>query len=107
MINFILNILAKPDRYLDPGSGSILVQLIIAALGGGLFFFIKSQWNKWFKKGKSDSKGKKQISKTSATKVKLPKKCPNCGNTLDTKNIKWLDEKTAECKKCGETLEGK
>jgi hypothetical protein len=33
MIKLLFNFLAKPDRYLDPGSGSILVQLIIAALG--------------------------------------------------------------------------
>ena len=41
----------RPLRYLNPGTGSILVQLIVAALGGGLFFFIKSKWNAWFKKG--------------------------------------------------------
>ncbi len=35
----------SPILYLDPGSGSILIQLVIAALlGGGLF--IRSQWAK-------------------------------------------------------------
>ena len=30
-------IFLRPLRYLNPGTGSILVQLIVAALGGGLF----------------------------------------------------------------------
>ena len=35
----------SPILYLDPGSGSILIQLAVAALlGGGLF--IRSQWAK-------------------------------------------------------------
>ena len=107
-MNYLLfTFLAKPDRYLDPGSGSLLVQLIIAALGGGLFFFVKSQWNKWFKKSNGNKQGKEQHLKSSANMVKLPKKCPNCNNIIDPKSIKWLDEKTAECNKCGETLEGK
>jgi hypothetical protein len=46
----------RPLRYLEPGTGSILIQLIVAALGGGLFFFIKSKWNSWFKKGKNKRK---------------------------------------------------
>ena len=34
-----------PLPYLDPGSGSILIQLVVAALlGAGLFF--RSQWAK-------------------------------------------------------------
>ena len=49
-------IFLRPLRYLNPGTGSILVQLIVAALGGGLFFFIKSKWNAWFKKGKKKQK---------------------------------------------------
>jgi hypothetical protein len=46
----------RPLRYLEPGTGSILIQLILAALGGGLFFFVKSKWNEWFKKGKAKPK---------------------------------------------------
>jgi ribosomal protein S27AE len=107
VINLFFDILAKPDRYLDPGSGSILVQLIIAALGGGLFFLIKNQWNKWLKKGKSNYRTKKETSNAIVKTTKLPKKCPNCGNAVDPKTVKWLDEATAECSKCGETLEGK
>jgi hypothetical protein len=35
----------SPPFYLDPGSGSILIQLLVAALlGSGLF--IRSQWTK-------------------------------------------------------------
>ena len=38
----------SPALYLDPGSGSILIQLAVAALlGGGLF--IRSQWAKILK----------------------------------------------------------
>jgi hypothetical protein len=46
----------RPLRYLEPGTGSILIQLVLAALGGGLFFFVKSKWNEWFKKGKAKPK---------------------------------------------------
>jgi hypothetical protein len=44
----------SPLFYLDPGSGSILIQMVIATLlGGGIF--VRSQWariKKWF--GKSE-----------------------------------------------------
>ncbi len=40
----------SPPPYLDPGSGSILIQMLIAAiLGAGIF--VRSQWariKKWF-----------------------------------------------------------
>jgi hypothetical protein len=35
----------KPDPYLDPGSGSIIVQVAIAAFLGALFI-IKSYWSR-------------------------------------------------------------
>lgn len=35
----------SPNLYLDPGSGSILIQLAVAALLG-TGFFIRSQWAK-------------------------------------------------------------
>lgn len=54
-------IFLRPLRYLEPGTGSILIQLILAALGGGLFFFIKSKWNSWFKKGKNKGKSADDI----------------------------------------------
>ncbi len=37
--------LASPNAYLDPGSGSFLLQLLIAALLGGLFL-LKAYWGK-------------------------------------------------------------
>jgi hypothetical protein len=45
--------LAVPPLYLDPGSGSILIQMIIAAiLGAGVL--VRSQWSrikKWLGRG--------------------------------------------------------
>ena len=41
----LLSGLASPDLYLDPGSGSILLQLLLAALlGAGVL--LRSQWSK-------------------------------------------------------------
>ena len=45
LASHILSGLASPDLYLDPGSGSILVQLILAVLlGSGIF--LRTQWSK-------------------------------------------------------------
>ena len=44
--------------YLDPGSGSIILQVILAALLGGLFL-VKAYWNKiiaFFRKTKPENK---------------------------------------------------
>lgn len=48
----MLNILL----YLDPGSGSYLVQMIIAAVLAGLFFFKNLWWKikSFFTRGKND-----------------------------------------------------
>jgi hypothetical protein len=56
MINLILvrSFLAEKLLYLDPGSGSLLVQMVIAAIIG-LGVLIRLQWSrikKWFGKGK-------------------------------------------------------
>jgi hypothetical protein len=41
----LLSGLAAPEPYLDPGSGSILLQLLLAALlGAGII--VRSQWSK-------------------------------------------------------------
>lgn len=41
----LTSVLEKTALYLDPGSGSILIQLLVAALlGAGLF--LRSQWGK-------------------------------------------------------------
>jgi predicted RNA-binding Zn-ribbon protein involved in translation (DUF1610 family) len=111
MGNPIIILFFRPLRYLDPGSGSILIQLVIAALGGGLFFLFKNQWKQWFKKGKKDGKSTSSKSKTTKLFTKkqaeLPKKCPNCGQMINPQKVNWLDDDTAECDKCGETLERK
>lgn len=48
MITFashLLSIFAAPEPYLDPGSGSILLQILLAAiLGAGVI--LRSQWAK-------------------------------------------------------------
>jgi hypothetical protein len=45
LASHLLSGLASPDLYLDPGSGSILVQLILAVLlGSGIF--LRTQWSK-------------------------------------------------------------
>jgi hypothetical protein len=40
-----LEILSAPKAYLDPGSGSFILQLVLAAVLGGLFI-IKGYWLK-------------------------------------------------------------
>lgn len=43
-MNF-LTILPREVAYLDPGSGSLIIQMLVAALlGGGVL--LRSQWNK-------------------------------------------------------------
>ncbi len=49
---------ASNHAYLDPGSGSIILQVVLAALLGGLFI-VKAYWNKivgLFRKPKSEPK---------------------------------------------------
>jgi hypothetical protein len=43
--NFFRNILTSGLAYLDPGSGSFIIQILIATLVGGLFI-VKSYWQK-------------------------------------------------------------
>jgi len=44
-VSHLLSALAAPEPYLDPGSGSILLQLILAAiLGIGVVF--RTQWSR-------------------------------------------------------------
>jgi hypothetical protein len=51
-LHLFSTILGKPALYLDPGSGSFILQVLVAALlGGG--FAIKAYWKnikKWFVK---------------------------------------------------------
>jgi len=39
-------ILLTPHLYLDPGSGSLLAQLLAAGLLGGLLFLLKTYWGR-------------------------------------------------------------
>ena len=41
----LLSVLASPEPYLDPGSGSILLQLLLAAVLG-LGVVLRTQWSK-------------------------------------------------------------
>jgi hypothetical protein len=47
---------SKVLPYIDPGVGSILLQMLIASFVGGIYVIkvqwlkIKEKWNKWFKK---------------------------------------------------------
>jgi len=58
MLEQLLKILQKDAAYLDPGSGSFLLQLLIAGLLG-LAVAIRASWSKikkLFKHGKQDDK---------------------------------------------------
>lgn len=63
LVFFSLIFAKRAHAYLDPGSGSYLIQILIASLAGG-GFLLKSQWKmikeKIFKnkekKGKNDDK---------------------------------------------------
>jgi hypothetical protein len=48
----IFEILTKPNAYLDPGSGSFIVQMLIAGIVGA-GFLLRGFWSKLFRK-KSD-----------------------------------------------------
>lgn len=45
---YVAGILINPMLYLDPGSGSFILQLVLAAILGGLFL-VKSSWHKMVK----------------------------------------------------------
>lgn len=45
LFGHVMEFFARPHAYLDPGSGSILLQLVIAGLlGAGLF--LRASWSK-------------------------------------------------------------
>lgn len=72
MLNLIsyLTPLARPHAYLDPGSGSILVQLLVAA-GLGAAFAVRVYW----KKLKAFFTGKKDVEETPAENA-APEEAP-------------------------------
>jgi len=45
LIGSLLSPIEGPNAYLDPGSGSLILQVILAILLGGLFV-LRSYWNK-------------------------------------------------------------
>ena len=45
LISHFLSALASPELYLDPGSGSMLLQLLLAAVLG-LGVVLRTQWSK-------------------------------------------------------------
>ena len=56
LINLILGPVEGQEAYLDPGSGSILLQLIVAAALGGLII-LRTSWGRikgFFGQGKED-----------------------------------------------------
>lgn len=54
-LNILLSHFGKVNAYLDPGSGSIIIQLIIASLVG-VGFLVRRSWSKITKffRGESD-----------------------------------------------------
>lgn len=55
IVSILLNHFGKDSAYLDPGSGSILIQLLIASLVG-IGFLVRRSWSKItrFFRGESD-----------------------------------------------------
>lgn len=45
LVSSLFSVLAENKAYLDPGSGSFILQLILAAILGGLFV-LRSYWTK-------------------------------------------------------------
>jgi hypothetical protein len=111
--------------YLDPGSGSFLIQLLIAGIAG-LGIAIGASWSKikrWFNRNKAktdeeleDEDVESELLTTSSEKssnanspimlkpslsTPLPTKCPSCGAAIRPNEVKWLDDVTAECRYCG------
>lgn len=44
-ITFLLSVILKPTAYLDPGSGSFIIQLMFGAVVGGLVV-LRAYWSK-------------------------------------------------------------
>jgi Na+-translocating ferredoxin:NAD+ oxidoreductase RnfD subunit len=62
MVFFFVYFCAKSYAYIDPGTGSYMLQLIIGALLG-IGFYIRSSWKKIFQLGKNLFARKKQPNK--------------------------------------------
>ncbi|KAF0107354.1 MAG: hypothetical protein FD146_1832 [Anaerolineaceae bacterium] len=107
----LLFVLTSLPLYLDPSSGSILLQLLIAGLAGaGLFISMSWKRIKRFFGRKvenetedDDDGDEEEIDKPRSTKlsVHLPAKCPTCGTAVRPNEVKRLDDVTVECQYCG------
>jgi hypothetical protein len=110
--------------YLDPGSGSFLIQLLIAGIAGA-GIAIAASWSKikrWINRNKAktdeeleDEDVESELLTTSSEKssnasspvlkssssAHLPAKCPSCGAAIRLNEVKWFDDITAECRYCG------
>ena len=49
LLQILNDILSKPHAYLDPGSGSFIIQMLIAGVVGA-GFLLRGFWSKLFKK---------------------------------------------------------
>lgn len=56
MIKIVTDTCSHVVPYIDPGVGSLLLQMLIASVAGGIYILkvqwlkIKGKWNKWHKK---------------------------------------------------------
>ncbi len=57
------NLFTPMLSYIDPGSGSLMLQMILASCAGVILFFRKSVSSlfSWFKRDKGDSADAKQV----------------------------------------------
>jgi hypothetical protein len=58
--HILFGVLSKPDVYLDPGSGSFIVQMLIAGLVGA-GFLLRGFWSKLFGKRKESDMDEDEI----------------------------------------------
>ena len=93
----------RPMAYLDPGSGSFLIQLAIAALLG-LGVALRASWGKikgaFGIKPKPEDDDIEDEDRVDKSLLVLPTKCPSCGAAVRSNEVKWLDDITAECNYC-------
>jgi hypothetical protein len=114
----LLSILGDKQAYLDPGSGSFLLQLLIAGLLG-LAIFVRLQWRRIKKlfgfapKEQEEDEVVTSVESEASVEpsplkphVTLPTKCPSCGAAVRSKEVKWLDEITVECNYCSMPIRG-
>jgi len=68
---FLLEIILKPTAYLDPGSGSFIIQLLFGAVVGGLVV-MRAYWSRiraYFNKSEKETTVDDQVSQKSSEEV--------------------------------------